>query len=222
MKLIHQLACIIRDTVPVSHNYWTGMWGWASEQGYVPSTIQLVRSMNTLRGFNVESWNNRPEFVKKAEIKFRQLAKAGNDPNVLTVQAEMLRTAGKTQESVDMLDRALEIGGDGFELFPRAKIALATAFNDLGSGSEARGVLESISHLELAESNLQMGRALAEENPMAAREWFYKASLLGIDEGLEGLVKMEDRVIESTADAEVAKRHTLMRREWEKMVKLGL
>lgn len=195
-----------------------GMWAWASDQGYVPSTVQLATSMNTLRGLNTGAWNESPEFVKKAEIRFRQLAKAGTDPNVLTVQAEMLRDTGNPQASLDTVKQALKIGGDDFELLPRAKLALATAFNDLGRAADALQVLESVIHLDLAELKCQMGKALAAEKPAEAREWFYKASLSGYDAGFIGLAMMEEELIKTAAaDKEIEKTHILRRDEWKKM-----
>ncbi|KAI9903359.1 hypothetical protein N3K66_002711 [Trichothecium roseum] len=217
LKVVHHLACILRDGLPASHPYWMGMWAWASDQGYVPSTIQLATSMNTLRGLNTGAWNESPEFVKKAEIRFRQLAKAGTDPNVLTVQAEMLRDTGNPQASLDTVKQAFKIGGDDFELLPRAKLALATAFNDLGRAADALQVLESVIHLDLAELKFQVGKALAAEKPAEAREWFYKASLSGYDAGFLGLAMMEEELIKTAVDKETEKIHILRRDEWKKM-----
>ncbi|ROW12459.1 hypothetical protein VMCG_00480 [Cytospora schulzeri] len=107
--LLHWLGIILMSgNTPSRWRLGTHMLRSASELGYAPSTLTLMRVFTSMSGGNAAKAAKSKIFLE-ADKRFQQLVNRGTDPDALTLQGLILAKSGgkdRNRRALDVFERA--------------------------------------------------------------------------------------------------------------------
>lgn len=210
--ILHDTACIISTFHPggLLAAMPTAMLEAASAGGHKPSTLTLVSAL--ILG-NLYGKSKR---LRKLEDRFRRIVAAANDPDALTLEAQLLLAQGSPDRAVTVLRRALTLRQD-FEWKPLARLSLARADVKLGRFPQALEALKDLKQDGLPGVDVQLGHALRSTDRAEAKRCFEAAAGFHDLSAINALAEMEAEDAAAAKDEATKQEHLRWAAEWSRL-----
>lgn len=214
-SVMHETACLVQNIQLDQSQMALSLPLWASSSGlgFQPATISAAGYL-VLKG----GWNGKLPAVAKLENAFRTLVRAGNDPNVIAVEAMRLFLQNKTIQASVLFKQALDRGGTDFSFFQACHFYLGKIATLQGKRDAAIKHLEnSIFGLRPPSEN-ELGKLYAlADRPQEAEQHFYNAAMLGIDTAWSRLAELDLARSLDESDGERKEHYQLRAAEWHRL-----
>ncbi|KAF7548137.1 hypothetical protein G7046_g8780 [Stylonectria norvegica] len=211
--VLYEIGCILRY-IPQSGNVQAlclGLWSSASEMGYQPSTLSLARFLIT-----GGVWG-KISHLTKVEARFRNIVKAGKDPNALTAEGELLFAQGNYDAAIKLLERTRTLPSAAFEWKPYCLLCLGKAYAKTQRHAEAKEALTAALEAGCFEARAELGQLLRSSDVEKAEQYLYTAALHGKPELFRNLSEMAFESEANATDDDTRKNHQLWAMEWSRL-----